>query len=272
MVKVTTARDKALFEELNKIRTRSHRLTRVLALRTLEETIKFVEDRKVAISLGHDAVASLPAAIAGHPIRGSWMADPAVEKIYKILEGLHENRVTHVRLLGGKRTVLCHQLSPAFVRIVSDDVRRDRHVKLLPAIARQLFEEVVKASHLATDELPWDTGDVRKARALLEARLLVASETVHTPSGRHVAYLQSWQSTSLVRKFHRQAMRLTYAEAVDHLLEACLASAVIAEERVAKQWFDEAGQHLSAMIHTGRVCRLPMARPAVYLTDYARAL
>lgn len=259
--------DKAISERLFLLREAKHRLRPALAISTVEEAVRFVDDRKVAILLGKDPVASLPEAIAGRPIRGSWMADPAVEKIYRILTDLTEDHVTHVRMLNGKRTVLSHEISPAFVRIVMDEGRRKQQAQLLPPVARQILNRVAHEDTVATDKLPWPSTEISKARAVLERRMLVASNSVHTSTGRHLVLLQDWRSTAIVRKFERQALQLTLENALDELLQACLASAVVAEERPARLWLEEAHTRLSVMIASGQVRRLKTGRPSIYLSD-----
>jgi hypothetical protein len=261
-----------LIGRLRKLRAARHRLDPPRPVIDVADAVAFVKDRQIVLLMGRDMVASLPEAITGRPIRGSWMADPAAQRIYAILSALPEARVPTTRVLAGKWTGLAPTLAPAVVRVALDDVRRARELARLPLTARQLFARVERASVIRSDELPWPASEVRRARNALERHMLIASRSIHTPSGRHVAELRSWREEPLVRRFEPKARKLAFENALERLLEACLWSAVIAEERAAHDWFADAAEGLSRMIAAGRVRRSGGRRPLVWLADQESAL
>ena len=116
-----------------------------------------LERREILLQAGRE-FASLANIVAGESIAGSWWAHPKSNLIYWVCQDLEAHpRVAEARLLAGKVTHLWDTLWP--------------HVAAI-ALARHSWQ---------LDGL-----------SPVSRRLLVKSEEIHTPSGRHAKTLSSW--------------------------------------------------------------------------------
>jgi hypothetical protein len=146
--------------------------------------------------LAHDAL--LPSAtrsVAGEPIRGSWWGHPKGTLIYAALQEVAPD-IARVKLVGGKSTLVHRRLWPALAAVAR--ARQPWQTKELSKEELELFEAVERAGRVRTDTLGKPAERAARVRRL-EARLLVYSETEHTPSGQHVKVLvpfRAWQSQS----------------------------------------------------------------------------
>jgi hypothetical protein len=119
---------------------------------------------------------------------------PKSNLIYWVCQDLeHDQRVAEARLLGGKVTQLWHTLWPAVVAAAL--ARAPWQLAGLSPAARGLLdrvdEQTVDTSAFAWSSRTEKLGDVCR---LLERRLLVKSEEIHTPAGRHGKKLVSWRA------------------------------------------------------------------------------
>jgi hypothetical protein len=131
--------------------------------------------------------------VAGETISGSWWAHPQSNLIYWVCQDLEEHpRVAEARLIAGKVTQLWDTVRADVVAIAL--ARDDWQWRGVDASLRALVNRV-DASPQRTDQMDWSgprkLGD---ACRLLEQRLLIRSDEVHTDSGRHAKVLTSWEA------------------------------------------------------------------------------
>src|SRR2546427_642783 len=77
------------------LRRRLHRLRPSRPIRDVRSALAFIEERGIVLSTGRSSLPSLAEAIAGRQLRGSWMANPEVFRIYKVLGKVHRSDAEH---------------------------------------------------------------------------------------------------------------------------------------------------------------------------------
>ena len=137
------------------------------------------------VLLIHDQVLpSATALAAGEPVKGSWWAHELAHPIYDALQ-LIEDDVTRAKLVRGKVTLIAPRLWPALASVGAS--RQPWQLTGLAPDATELLEAVDATS------APMRTPTGRsKELGVLERRLLVRTDEVHTESGRHAKVLQPW--------------------------------------------------------------------------------
>lgn len=133
--------------------------------------------------------------VAGEPIRGSWWGHPAGKAIYALAEEL-QNRpdVMVVKLVGGKLTYVHERLWPALLGVAM--ANEPWQTTKLSAESKWLLGRVTAQGRIRLDQMlhaDWAARDLARAAKLLEARLLVFSEDVHTERGAHTRALEGWE-------------------------------------------------------------------------------
>lgn len=154
---------------------------------------------------------NLATLIAGEPIRGSWWAHPKGNVIFRVANELEDlPDVTLAKLVSKKVTFVHRELFPALVAVGKS--QESWQLNGLGAAPRQLLARVERAGKLQVSG---------KDAKLLEERLLVHTEQVHTDSGKHVLELSTWASFQKRQKLGRlpsaRAARATLEEAVTTL-------------------------------------------------------
>lgn len=158
-----------------------------------ERVLDELQRRQLLLQAGRE-FASVANIAAGETIRGSWWAHPASNLVYWVCQDLEAHpRVAVARLLAGKVTHVWDTLWADVVAVA--DARAAWQLSGLSPAARRLLERV-DAGPIDTSTAAWNStaeklGDVCR---LLERRLLVRSDEIHTPSGRHAKLLSSWRS------------------------------------------------------------------------------
>lgn len=138
--------------------------------------------------------ASVANIVARETISGSWWAHPQSNLIYWVCQDLEQHpSVAEARLLAGKVTQLWQTIWGDVAAVALS--RAPWQTDGLSADARQLLQRVDR-SPVDTRTLEWHDpseklGDVCR---MLERRMLVKSEEVHTASGRHAKVLSSWDA------------------------------------------------------------------------------
>ena len=209
---------------------------------------------------GASGLPVLAEAIVGRHLRGSWMADREVYRIYRVMNGVRRHGVVAAPLVLRKETLFVPTLGPAVERVAEDGTRCAQARATLPPLARRLLADVEWHGEIRMDRWLGPQADAGRARLLLVRLLLVWSRSFHTESGYHTAVVIPWRASAFSRRFARRAARLSYEEAARRLLLAGIRSAVIARERDIRRWFVFGSGPLDAMIDEGMIRRLQVGR------------
>ena len=248
-------------EDLQALRLRLHRLDPSRSLCDVRAAVAFVRERKVVLSAGRSSLPMLAEAIVGHAIRGSWMADPEVFRIHRLMRRVHRSpALVSAPLIEGKGTMIDAALGPAVQRIAGDGTRREAVIHRLPPPARALLREVESSGEVRMDRWRVSAAAGRDARLRLVAQWLVSSASIHTESGYHTALVRPWRTSAIAVRFAKSAARLDYDDACRRLWQAAARSAVIVPEREARRWFPFGDAGLGDLIDAGRIQRLTAAR------------
>ena len=134
------------------------------------------------------SVPNVVSLITGESLRTSWWSHPKARDIFVILSSLADHPdVVVTKLLFGKDTFVHRALWPALLAVAL--AREPWQLARLSDAARALLDEIDRsAAPVLSHGAP---------AKLLEIRLLVHAEEVHTASGRHQTALERWQSWSI---------------------------------------------------------------------------
>ncbi len=152
-----------------------------------------LRQRQLLLQAGRE-FASVANIVARETIRGSWWAHPQSNLIYWVCQDLEQHpSVAEARLLAGKVTQLWETVWGDVAAVALG--RAPWQTDGLSAAALRLLQSVDR-SPVDTRTLEWHhtsekLGDVCR---ILERRMLVKSEEVHTASGRHAKVLSSWDA------------------------------------------------------------------------------
>jgi len=120
--------------------------------------------------------------LAGESVRGSWWTHPRAHTIYNCLIDLAGRPdVLVTKLVSGKVTFVHRRLWPAVLAVATS--HEPWQFERLTEYARSLYESVERQGRLLS------SGQDAKT---LEQRLLVHGEQVHTDSGKHQLWLETW--------------------------------------------------------------------------------
>lgn len=151
--------------------------------------------RKFGLLLETDkAFPSITGLMVGEPIKGSWWAHPMSNEIYLLSQRLiHHSDVIFMKLLSGKTSYVHRRLWPELIAIATAE--EPWQLGGLPVSARSMLKKVEERGSLRMNELKGArTAKEKGADAkLLEARLLVFGDDVHTHSGAHVKRIETWE-------------------------------------------------------------------------------
>lgn len=242
--------------ELLMLRARLFRLEPSRPLRTVRQAAAFVKERRMVMVSGRSSLPLITEAIVGCHIRGSWMGDPEVYRIYRITRRLTGRDLLGVPLILGKETLMDSSLGPAIARIASDNDRRGQVLRQLTPLGRQLLEWVEETGRVRMDRWGPPTHQARPARLFLERHLLVTSRDVHTERGYHTSIVMPWRAGAIATRFAVAARRMMFENAQDVLLLAAIRSAVIAPEREVRRWFAFGAGRIDALVAQGELQRL----------------
>ena len=127
--------------------------------------------------------------VAGGPIRGSWWGHPRGRDIFAASSRLAEHPdLMVVKLVSGKLTWVHRKLWSALLGVATSGEPWQR--RGLSALARAVLSRIEKEGEVRTDQLDRPRAVASK---ILEERLLVRGEEVHTESGAHARVLQTWE-------------------------------------------------------------------------------
>jgi hypothetical protein len=236
-------------------RAKRHRLEPPRPIRRVADAIAFVRSAQVVMQSGQSSLPTLTQAIVGHTIRGSWMADPEVHRIYDVWQGVASSgEFVETRAILGKQSYVIAGLAPALVRVGLDaDIRADAVTTLTP-VARALLDDVEQQGEVRFDT--WEGAPrphARRARDQLVHRLLVEPHEEHTAAGHHINVLLPWRECTTASRHKRAAAKRTTHQAQDDLIHASIAAAVIAPTKEIGSWTLWAGDTLDRLLNDGRV-------------------
>jgi hypothetical protein len=139
------------------------------------------------------AFPSLVALVAGGPVKGTWWAHPLANEIYMLGQRLMEQRdVLFIRLVTGKMTYVHRRLWRPLYSVAT--ARQPWQLADLPRTAKSMLRMVDRRGNFRMDEIRSSRtakelgGDAR----ILETRMLVFGDDVHTDSGAHVKRIENW--------------------------------------------------------------------------------
>jgi len=143
------------------------------------DATRYPEVFLVAATAHRDALAE---AIAGRQLRGSWMANPEVFGIYKILGTVSRSAaVLSAPLVLGKETFLDASLAPAVARIAGDATRRSACSASLPPLAKRLLTDVEAHGEIRMDR--WSASTPRSICGSSASRAACRSRRWRDSSG-----------------------------------------------------------------------------------------
>ena len=174
---------------------------------------------RYGLLLEHDQeLPSVTLLIAGEPIRGSWWGHRLGHAIYELLGVFHQRSgALSTKIVDGKVTYVHPRLWPAFMSLAQDS-DPGRRQGLSPA-ALELLACVEREGPLRADAaampraLAQAPRELTKTIRLLETRLLLHSDSLHTESGAHVKVLRSWPQWCQERGVCVEAIDLAEARA-----------------------------------------------------------
>lgn len=142
---------------------------------------------------------SVATLITGAPMHSSWWSHPLAQTIFHVNGQLDDYEdVIVTKLIAGKVTFVHRKLWPEILAIGM--AREGWQTDGLSASAQALLEMIEAAGSLRTDELilPGSTTGGRKlkpgdAARELERQLLVHAAQIHTDSGTHAKFLETWE-------------------------------------------------------------------------------
>lgn len=255
----------ANLRRLERLRLKLHRLDPSRPLRTTAAAAAFVRERRVVMVSGHSSLPVLTEAIVGRAIRRSWMADPQVHRMYRVLTGLHKFDFLEVPLVLGKEVLIEPSLGPAVERIAADSDRMAAARRTLTPLARRLLERVDADGQVRMDRWRAPATEARRARLLLSRLLLVTTRELHTEAGYHTTIVSPWATSRISQQFAAGAARLSLIEAKRVLLTAAVRSAVLAPLREVTRWFVFGIGPLPALVDEGGLRRVTVKRE-IWLT------
>jgi hypothetical protein len=245
--------------ELETRRLREHRLIGV-AMRDVRQLTAFVQERRIVLLTGKAAIPNMADAIAGRPLRGSWMANPEVHLIYRLTSRLQG--FLGAPLILGKSTTVDPALAPALYSLAADPARRQDARGRLSLDAARLLELVAQRGAVRMDAIDLPTKQSRKARVELEREFLVHSYDIHTDRGAHTSVIEEWEMSPLAKELAGTELS-SLEHAVDTLVHAGLRSAVLAPEREVRKWFEGASGALDRLVNSGSAQQLRAAKQAL---------
>lgn len=139
------------------------------------------------------AFPSLVALAAGGPVKGTWWAHPLANEIYMLGQRLmDEHDVMFIRLVSGKMTYVHRRLWRPLYAIAT--ARHPWQLADLPKTAKSTLQTVDRRGALRMDELRSSrtAKELGADARILETRLLVFGDDVHTDSGAHVKRIETW--------------------------------------------------------------------------------
>ncbi len=153
------------------------------------------------------AFPSITGIMVREPIRGSWWAHPMANEIYLLSQRLiHHPDTIFLKLLSGKTTFVHRRLWPELIAIGT--AQEPWQLDAIPTSAKSMLQKVEERGSQRMDEIKGSrTAKEKGADArMLELRLLVFGDDVHTASGAHVKRIETWEHWAWRTGFNIQVL------------------------------------------------------------------
>lgn len=155
------------------------------------------------------ALKSVVVLMVGTPVRGSWWGHPRGHAIYRVSGELaHHPDVLVARLVSGKVTYVHRRLWPALLGVAA--AREPWQMQGLSPAARSLMAQLGRQETLRMDHVAQlgrvSRKDLSRAALELESRLLVRGGSVHTETGAHARYVETWDCWARRARFRRKPL------------------------------------------------------------------
>jgi hypothetical protein len=149
--------------------------------------------RDTGLLIVQDArLTSVTTLVCGEAVRGSWWGHEQAHSIFDVLQELYDEAAV-AKLVAAKQTLVHRSLWPSLVGAGNEraawQLEGLRHDARSALTAIDAEPAPVRADQLAVASTRKIADVVRD----LERRLLVASNEVHTETGRHVKVVQPWE-------------------------------------------------------------------------------
>ena len=155
----------------------------------------FLQLQKFGLLLLSDShLPSVAGLVAGETISGSWWSHKAAHRIFAVSEMLEDHPdVLIVKLVSSKVTFVHREL---WEHVYSIGIaREDWQLKKLSPAAKLLLETLDAQGSLQTNKLGKESGPKPSETArVLESRLLLHANQIHTESGAHAKVIETWDT------------------------------------------------------------------------------
>lgn len=131
---------------------------------------------------------SLVTLFTGEPVQGSWFGHPMGKIIYNTSNNLGRENLLSMKIIDRKYTFISADYRDFAYALTKPDSEWQKK-KLTPQAAK-LLKEVEKKRVVPV------TPKNKKQVELLEKLLLASGESQHTPSGKHIKVLLSWEEAA----------------------------------------------------------------------------
>lgn len=162
-----------------------------------KEILKLIEKNKLLL-LQDKTFPNIVQEIVGHEIKGSWWGHPLANPIYNGLNWLQENHsVLVIKLISEKVTYVHESLFSDLYSIVCKP--QEWQTKKLKTDEIELLKYILKKTKVTSDDIQIKQiiKDSKKSLTVLEKKLLVYSEEMHTDSGKHIKEFKTWKNSKI---------------------------------------------------------------------------
>ena len=137
---------------------------------------------------------SVSGLIVGEQLKGSWWSHPLAHTIFGVNEILEDHKDVLITKLVDRKVTFVHRNIWKHVYAIATD-EAPWQVKDLSAEEKALLKRIQNEERLDTTKLRPGAGvKVGDVVRVLEERLLIHSEQVHTESGAHAKIIETWDN------------------------------------------------------------------------------
>ena len=152
--------------------------------------------------------------ITGVPMKGSWWSHRMAQTIFQVNERLDDHPdVLIAKLLAGKVTFVHRQFWLALLAVATS--KEPWQMRNLSDTAQKVLKFLKSSGAVRSGELSIGTvgrKELNESVRILERRLLIHSQQVHTESGAHAKVLESWETWAASAKLKTGEISLAKAK------------------------------------------------------------